>query len=236
MPNVLPTPAHAPPHPHPHPCSQQRAAAPPVQPRVYRPARHLCTRADRIAGEPLAGGRAQRAGQAADPRGAAGGHCAAAGKLGCTRTCFVCPRRRQHRTQRMPTPAGLCLLATALPTQDSTARRSCNPSLSSWVCTTAPQRSRTPCIRVQAWWERFYFPRSNNYVWALHGALGAQGVCMLLAAPRAAQVLLAMRNGRSAAATAAQCTFTTTGTHLAAQRTAACSFILTSAAPRRQVP
>lgn len=23
---------------------------------------------------------------------------------------------------------------------------------------------------AQAWWERLYFPRSNNYVWALHGA------------------------------------------------------------------
>lgn len=22
---------------------------------------------------------------------------------------------------------------------------------------------------MQAWWERIYFPRSNNYVWALHG-------------------------------------------------------------------
>lgn len=28
---------------------------------------------------------------------------------------------------------------------------------------------------TQAWWERFPLPRSNNYVWALHGALGLVG-------------------------------------------------------------
>lgn len=35
----------------------------------------------------------------------------------------------------------------------------------------APQPTNRRAAHLQAWWERFSFPRSNNYIWALHGGL-----------------------------------------------------------------